>query len=235
MDGREGDVDHMNAMAFTSSTNRRTQHIFAASATAATMAIVLGLLLRPTVRQAAAAIENDWPHEIANRRVAESVANVISSSRGIISTSPDKSGPVDDVVLWLADGGDAGRMEWRDMAVLSHSPLRRALVLYRWPDASEVPPERQMELQRRGEQTVSPDRRGSASLSERFRRDPLVSRAVVAHGVSWFRLEPIGAGPNMQSKVIPLRLTLIWPGEAADTTDQASLVIHGCAVKLQEN
>lgn len=157
----------------------------------------------------------------------DALASLVGRSRAVVSVRQPPEASFFEIVLWLADETNPGRVDASEVAVITHSPALRTLTLYFLPSDENDP-----HVLRRGRPplrrpefppaTLADDAVAAAGFSERWRGSALVGARVLATSVSTARVE---ARRNDPSEVL-LELTLTWSSETTDTEDTASVAVH---------
>lgn len=167
---------------------------------------------RPQGRAAASGVHQD---------LIDDLAGIVGRSVGVLGVHERGPTPFVEMVLWLADvpGGNDGKPDDCELAVLSHSSILQTITIYTLaPDA----------------ETAGPGLgagRGPA-FCDRWRARPDVVPLVLARGVSDMRVERVesaedewvawGACGGLQR----LRLSLTWASDSSDGPDEASVLVN---------
>jgi hypothetical protein len=150
----------------------------------------------------------------AHQAVIDLLASVVTRSSAVLAVHERGATPYVEIVLWIEDGAGAGRIDAREVAVISHSAVLRTVWLAQAIDDSG--PHRADPLA----QPAPPLSSAEASSPEfpaAFRARPDVQRRLIATEVADLALVRHGDR---------LRLTLTWGADSADGADEAAVLFE---------
>jgi hypothetical protein len=153
------------------------------------------------------------------RALAEALEALLQRSHRVLAVHQRGSAPLTEVLLWLTDETDPGRIEESELGLLSHSRALHTLTLTTAAPAAEAG-----RPQARAPSAWDPD---DPDLVERAfcdwwraRRDGLAR--VLARGLSDMTVEHAAAPPPGRTRLV---LTLTWSVEPADHIPRASVLV----------
>jgi hypothetical protein len=154
--------------------------------------------------------------EADHQAVIDALAGVLERAAGVISINERGPTPYVEVVLWLTDSANPGRVDRGEIAVLSHSEVLRMVTLYTL--STSVPVEEAEapvtdERHRVGTPAFCDDWRSSRDVETR-----VIATHVTGMDVAW--AAPPVDGPRA------LRIALTWPGNPTDGSDTATRVVR---------
>jgi hypothetical protein len=155
----------------------------------------------------------------SNQRVIDLLAELIARSVRVIAIHQRGSSPYLELVLWLQDVKNPGRIDPEEIIVLSHSEALQTLWCFEGPAASTEATDRDTGAWARD---ASPSDIARRSFCRRWRERPDVRRRVLATGVAAMSVEPVKRGSDGRTMI---RISLTWASETSDGPDEAGLVV----------
>ncbi|MCA9292071.1 MAG: hypothetical protein KDA25_13145, partial [Phycisphaerales bacterium] len=162
--------------------------------------------------RASEAVARDADHQV----VIDALAGVLERAAGVISINQRGPTPYVEVVLWLTDAANPGRVDRGEIAVLSHSEVLRMVTLYTL--STSVPVEEaeapaSSERHRVGTPAFCDDWRSSRDVEPR-----VIATHVPGMEIAW--AAPPVDGPRA------LRIALTWSGNPVDGSDTATRIVR---------
>ena len=162
------------------------------------------------------------PSSHERQQVLSGLAEIVGQSIEVIAIHSRETAAFDEILLWVADREDPGRINRSELLLISHSRVLQSVSVYQFepPPPSDLPdivglPQDDAPAR---DPFVDRDAAGSAAFCNTFRADPATRWGVIARGVSDLSLEPERSAPDG-----PLRLRIVmeWADESDDPRSAA--------------
>ncbi len=158
-----------------------------------------------------------------HQQMIETLGSLISRSREVMAIHDRGATPFVELVLWLEDTKNPGRIDPYEIAVISHSEVLHAIYFY----SLDEPDEEQV-TDSSDDAAVQPASDWSwlsdvrrPSFCALWRDRPDIRQRILAVGVSQMVVNP---GERSDSDNALLRISLTWADDSADGADEASVL-----------
>lgn len=146
----------------------------------------------------------------AHQAVIDLLASIVARSNAVLAVHERGATPYVEIVLWIEDGTGAGRIDAREVAVISHSAVLRTVWL------AQTNPRRADALAQPAPPLSSAEA-SSPDFPTAFRARLDVQRRLIATDVADLALRHHGDR---------FRLTLTWGADSADGADEAAVLFE---------
>jgi hypothetical protein len=159
----------------------------------------------------------------AHQEMIELLGSLISRSREVLAVHERGSSPYLEIVLWLEDAENQGRIDPDEIAVITHSEVMRTISYFGLPEDGEAggredaesPPARSTFFEGGSDIRVP-------SFCATWRSRPDVQQRVLGVGVALMDVQRL---PTARDGRTMLRISLTWASDLADGSDEASVLV----------
>jgi hypothetical protein len=195
----------------------------------AAMLITAAAVLDPATLQAGsvAAPRIGEPHN-AHQDLLNSLTSMLSQCRQVLAVRAGEEDRGAEMIMWLEDSHDPGRINADELAVVRHSPLFQTITLYNV--ARDTRSSQGARLTSRAasaspaEATLTQADLAAPGFIDRWRAMPAVAARVVGSGISDMNIEQVDRSNARELSLVRLHLT--WAGDSADGPDDASAAVQ---------
>jgi hypothetical protein len=167
----------------------------------------------------------------AHHAFIRSLAGMLGQCEGVLALRDERDGAETEVVVWLDDSHDVGRVNADELAVVRHSPLFQTVTLYSASDRSDSGSPALGAGTWAGaakpsftDAVVTLAEIAAPGATDRWRSHPAVGARVLATGISCMSIEPAHPGTDRALSLFRVRLT--WDAESSDGAESASAVVE---------
>ena len=150
----------------------------------------------------------------AHQEVIELLGSLISRSREVLAVHPRGADPYLEIVLWLEDGENRGRVDPDEIAVITHSEVMRTITYFGLEEEGADA--------EGGEHAVDASDIRRRAFCAAWRSRPDVPPRVLATGIATMEVQAV---PRSAEGRRLLRISLTWPADLADGPDEASVLL----------
>jgi hypothetical protein len=155
----------------------------------------------------------------AHQQMIELLGSLVSRSREVLAVHQRQASPYLELVLWLEDGANPGRIDPAEVAVITHSEVLRTISFFglKEADASD-----EAQPAKAAGWVDEPSDIGSASFCAAWRSRPDVRQRVLGSSVATMEVEPLTDAGDGRAL---LRISLTWAPDLVDGPDEASVLV----------
>ncbi len=145
----------------------------------------------------------------AHRQVAVLFAGLVSQCREVLVVRGADARAGVEMVLWLEDAANPGRIDPGEIALVRHSRLLRIITLHKQDGEVDGPSLARSDITAPG-------------FARAWRDRPEVTRRVLATGVSDLTVTPVARADDGRSM---FRVSFTWPADSVDGPDEACVLV----------
>jgi len=155
----------------------------------------------------------------AHQQMIETLGSLVSRSKEVLAVHRREASPYLELVVWLEDGANPGRIDPAEAAVITHSEVLRTISFFGLKEADEADeaPESKA-VGWIGEESDI----GSASFCAAWRSRPDVRQRVLGSSVATMEVQRVAEGGDGRAL---LRISLTWAPDLVDGPDEASVLV----------
>jgi hypothetical protein len=184
---------------------------------AATAAVVTPAYLSASGPERPAPVAARMP---AHQQMIELLGSLVSRSKEVLAVHQRGASPYLEIVLWLDDADNPGRIDPAEVAVITHSEILRTISYFALPDSGEEA-EKAESNRGAGGNVATSDIRAQAFCSA-WRSRPDVRQRVLGAGIIAMEVQPL---PRPEGGRSLMCISLTWASDLADGPDEASVLL----------
>jgi len=190
---------------------------------------VAAIVMTPASLDAANATQDEGScaRDPAHQRTIDLLGALVSRSRELLALHQRGPTPFLELVLWLEDVENPGRVDPPEVAVLAHSEILQTITFFELAESDQRDEPIDAELLALAgavpaESVLPAADVASPEFCVQWRRMSGVAPRVVATGVAGMHAEIAGESENGRTL---LRIALTWAGDSSDSPDEASRLL----------